>query len=83
LRFWFVELRTPQLLIDLASAHGDAWRRLMSQRPLLKLARAAKESDLITALFEEERQEREADREYWLPLKKELEQLRRARFRQG
>ena len=83
LRFWFLELRTPELLIDLASVHRDVWRRLMTQRPLLQLAGAGKQSDWIEALFEEERLEREADRKYWLPLKKELEQLRRARSRHG
>ena len=54
----------------------------MKQRPLLELAVTGKEKDLNEALLEEEKTEREADREYWLPLKKELEQLRRGRVRQ-
>jgi hypothetical protein len=37
---------------------------------------------LATALRAEEDAEREADRRYWAPLKRELEQLRRDRPRQ-
>jgi hypothetical protein len=79
--FWFLELRTPELVIELASAHPKICGRLVKQRSLLKLAAAGQENDLIEALSEEERLEREADRQYWTPLKAELEQLRRARLR--
>lgn len=81
LRFWFLELRTPGLLIELAAKHPEICRKLIKQRSLLKLAAAGAEADLIEALSEEERIEREADREYWIPLKAELEQLRRLRLR--
>jgi len=81
LGFWFLELRTPELLIELAETHAQICRRLIKQRSLLKLVAAGKENDLTVALAEEERLEREADREYWVPLKAELEQLRRARLR--
>ncbi len=80
LRFWFLELRTPELLSDLAAAHSDPCLKLTKQRPLLKLAAAGKQSDLVEALTEEERLEREADRQYWAPLKAELENLRRTRL---
>jgi hypothetical protein len=50
---------------------------------LLKPAAAGEEIDLREALSEEERLEREADRRYWIPLKAELEQLRRVRLREG
>jgi len=79
--FWFLELRTPELLIELAETHAQICRRLIKQRSLLKLVAAGKENDLTAALAEEERLEREADREYWMPLKAELEELRRARLR--
>lgn len=79
LRFWFLELRTPGLLMELTAGHPEICRKLIKQRPLLKLAAAGDEADLIEALSEEERIEREADREYWTPLKAELEQLRRLR----
>ena len=81
LRFWFLELRTPELLIELAAAHPEICRKLIKQRLLLEPAVTGEESDLIERLSEEERLERKADREYWTPLKAELEQLRRARLR--
>jgi hypothetical protein len=81
LRFWFLELRTPELLIELAAAHPAICLKLIKQRSLLDLALPGKAIDLIEALSKEERLERQADREYWTPLKAELEQLRRARLR--
>jgi len=81
LRLWFLELRTPELLVELASMHPETCRKLIKQRSLLKLAAAGEAIDLIGALSEEERLEREADRNYWIPLKAELEQLRRVRLR--
>jgi hypothetical protein len=83
LRFWFLELRTPELLIELAAAHPELCRKLTRQRSLLKLTASGEENDLTEALSEEEKLEREADREYWMPLKAELERLRRTRLRNG
>ena len=83
LRFWFLELRTPELLIEVASAHSAHCRKLTKRRPLLKFAAPGNERALIEALLEEEKAEREADRRYWAPLKAELEQLRHARLRVG
>lgn len=40
------------------------------------------ESQLATLLIEEEENEREADRVYWAPLKKELEKLHHSRISQ-
>jgi len=82
LRFWFLELRTPELLIELAAAHPEVCRKLIKQRSLLKFAASATEIDLTEAFSKEERLEREADRKYWTPLKAEFEQLRRARLRE-
>ena len=78
IHFWLRELRTPELLIELA-AKRRAPRQLLFKRPLLKLAREAREGDLTEALLEEEQIEREADRQYWTPLKAELEKLRPGR----
>jgi hypothetical protein len=77
-RFWFLELRTPQLLIELSRCH-EIPTQLLRQRPLLKALTAEVELQLGTLLIEEEQKVREADRQYWLPLKKELEALRHAR----
>ena len=81
LRFWFLELRTPELLFEVASEHSTLCRQLFKQRPLLKFAAEKNEAALTAALFEEEKAEREADRRHWTPLRADLEQLRRARTR--
>jgi len=81
IRFWFLELRTPQLLIELAGQHRISGQ-LFQQRPLLKALKLEDESLLAKLLIEEEEKERQADRHYWIPLKKELETLRHARISQ-
>ena len=78
IRFWFLELRTPDLLIELARSQGRIPAHLCRKRPLLKLAITGNNSSLADALLAEEQREREADRQYWAPLKKELESLRHA-----
>jgi hypothetical protein len=78
-RFWLRELRTPELLIEVAKAHPRLFSRLAAARPLLTLAAPGQEVALAHALKEEEQKERERDRLYWLPLKSELETLRRFR----
>lgn len=80
IRFWLLELRTPELLVELAEKQGRLPRRLIRKRPLLGLAKPGNETELSEALLEEERSEREVDRQYWLPLRAELEKLRRARL---
>jgi hypothetical protein len=71
------ELRTPELLIALAGRYPAACRRMVTTRPLLTAAARGDESGLARALFDEESAERARDRKYWLPLRAELEQLRR------
>lgn len=82
-RFWLRELRTPELLIAVAAAHPGVTRRLFRTRPLLRLALSGDEPALGSALVSEESKEREADRRYWEPLRRELESLRRERRRPG
>jgi hypothetical protein len=72
-RFWFMELRTAELLIELSSIYRTEHHRLIPKRPLLGLAHLGNESALADALLQEERTERVADRDYWTPLKRELE----------
>ncbi len=79
--FWLLELRTPELLVEAATAHSEIAKALGAFRPLLKFASIGDASLLTEALLSEEREEREADREYWRPLKAELEQLRRDRLK--
>jgi hypothetical protein len=77
--FWFLELRTPELLLELARRHPALCRRLTPKRPLLACARLADNSGLEHGLHDEEKLERQADRTYWLPLRRELETLRHKR----
>jgi hypothetical protein len=76
LAFWFLELRTPELLLELARRHPALCRRLTSKRPLLACARLGNNSGLERGLRDEEDRERQADCLCWLPLRCELEALR-------
>ena len=76
LAFWFLELRTPELLLELARRHPAICRRLTPRRPLLACARLGDSSGLERDLRDEEDRERQADRLCWLPLRRELEALR-------
>ena len=75
-KFWLLELRTPQLLLEITQAHSGLARRLASKRPLLKHAISARLAPLERALLAEETALRTEDNAYWLPLLKELEKLR-------
>jgi hypothetical protein len=78
IRFWFQELRTAELLVELATRYPAICRRFVRVRPLLAHVHAGEPSVLRQALLAEETAERQRDREYWLPLKAELEKLRHA-----
>jgi len=79
LRFWLQELRTPQILVEVAQRHSKLCRRLIATRPLLAQAALGKPQELEQALTSEESAERERDKQYWLPLRMELEKLRHAK----
>jgi hypothetical protein len=79
LEFWLRELRTPEILIELASRHFADTEQMASNRPLLSLALSGDTANLSHALREEEFRERQADEAYWRPLRAELERLRHAR----
>ena len=79
LEFWFEELRTPQLLIDLAETEPSICRESEEGRPLLSHARTGDLNALSDALHAEEQIEREADAAYWAPLREELSRLRKGR----
>ena len=78
-RFLLMELRTPSLLTRLAKAYPEACVRVKRRRPLLRHAERGDDDAIAQALEAEERREREADKAYWLPLRKELERLRHKR----
>jgi hypothetical protein len=79
IRFWLRELRTPEILLELARRQPATCRRLVLMRPLLVHALAGRPDKLELALVAEAMAERERDRQYWLPLKVELGKLRHAR----
>jgi hypothetical protein len=80
IKFWLRELRTPALIIETAQAHQKLCRELVAERPLLAHAASGEVDELERALRNEESAEREQDRLYWLPLRKELEKLRHAKL---
>ena len=80
-RFWLKELRTPELLIEVARSDAIICRRLVAKRPLLLYALNRNRAALESELTKEETAERNRDRGYWLPLLRELEALRHARHK--
>ena len=80
--FWLTEARNPESLIELAARFPVEGQVLSAQRPLLATALKCDVDALRRELMEEELRERQRDREYWAPLKAELEVFRRAE-RQG
>jgi hypothetical protein len=77
--FWFRELSTPGLLIDSARAWPEAATLASQTRALVALAISCDELALTSALNDEEQTERLKDKDYWLPLKRELEKMRFSR----
>jgi hypothetical protein len=75
--FWLRELRTPEIIIEVARNHPSPIQALLPARPLLSFAVSRDRAGLQSALAEEERAERAKDRQYWEPLRRELERLRR------
>ena len=76
IEWWLAELRTATLLVEAVLRHPDAARALAGRRPAVARAIEGDVQLVENALMEEERAERDADRRYWLPLRRELEQLR-------
>ena len=80
-RFWLRQLRTPELLLEAVQAHPQVAGHLAPERQAVSAAIRGDLAGVIAALDSEEKAERAADREYWEPLKHELELLRRNRLR--
>jgi hypothetical protein len=75
--FWLSEARTPELLVELCQRFPTQAAGLTAHRPLIRLAHERSLDDLRTALDAEVRAEQARDRDYWEPLRRELEQFRR------
>jgi len=79
IQFWFLELRTPELLIEFAETRDGLPQHLILKRRLLRFAKRTRALELSKAMMGEEAAERTAGRRYWTPLKAELASLRHAR----
>ena len=79
IKFWLRELRTPELLVEVAQANLLLSRRLALSRRLLAHAAMGETARVGKLLLAEESAMRDEDRRYWLPLRKELQNLRRDR----
>ena len=78
LDFWLSEARSPELLVELVARFPAGAARLQPIRPLLASAITGDLPTLRAALDAEVRAEQEKDRAYWEPLKREMEDFRRA-----
>ena len=79
--FWLLELRSPELLIEVSQRFPAIASELTIRRPLLKHAIQSDVDGLQSGLDAEEKTERASDREYWLPLRRQMEEIRRTRSR--
>jgi hypothetical protein len=74
--FWLAELRTPELLLEIAERYPAAAR---SSRGAVQAALRRDRAAIEEQLEAEEKAERAADRLYWEPLREELQRLRHTR----
>jgi len=74
--FWLRELRTPELLVECASAFPDEARVAAERRPAVERAAQGDPDRVEQELHAEQLRERAADRAFWAPLRVELEALR-------
>ena len=79
--FWLREARTAEDLMEMAGRFPSEAALLADSRPALAAAILGDEDSTRQALFDEEQAERKADKAYWDPLKRELEQMRHAKLR--
>lgn len=77
--FWLNELRTPDLIQKVLSESPEKIDPTQILRPWLLSLKHPSPEEIERNLKDEENREREADRNYWRPLKEELESLRRKR----
>ena len=76
IRWWLLESRTSEHLFELVKKYSSLADECLKIRPLLSAAMEGDSVQLELGLHEEEANERSKDKEYWVPLKKELESLR-------
>lgn len=79
IEFWLRELRTPELLLECAGWFQNSASRIAPARAAVGAAIQYNLDAVRECLAEEQDRERALDREYWAPLKAELEALRHSR----
>lgn len=81
IRFWLLEMRTPDILMELCRRYPAMALDAADLRPAVRAAMAADASLVEQSLRAEAETERRLDAEYWQPLRRELELLRHASFK--
>ena len=76
-RFWLREARSPEILRELAGRYPRQFQQEMRRRNLPGSGQGSLPA-WEKALRREEDGERARDRAYWQPLRRELEEMRRA-----
>lgn len=76
IKWWLYECRNSKILIELVNKNKDLAKECSEKRPLLKIALKKDIKKLEKLLYKEELSEREKDKKYWEPLRKELAILR-------
>ena len=83
IRFWLAELRTAALLTEVARRFPDLATEAVAVRPAVAAAIVGDEAAVERALTDEQVLIQALDRAYWIPLRSELERLRRNVSRPG
>ncbi len=78
-RFWLRESRTPETLIRIAVENPEITQKMIPRRPLLAETHSGSGTVLMAELEKERVAAVEADKDYWRPLRSELEALRAAK----
>jgi hypothetical protein len=78
IRFWLMEARSPELLVELFARFQKEAFGLQKDRPLLSAGIEGDVPLLRAEIQTEIMREQEKDRLYWEPLKREMEEFRRA-----
>jgi hypothetical protein len=79
LSFWMNELRSPETLRQVVEQHAEAASQV-DRQVVKRILAGADDGDLSADLLSEEQAVRQADKEYWEPLKRELSALRRGGY---
>jgi hypothetical protein len=77
--FWLQASRSPDMRVELVANYPELAQRVEPVRPAVGEAQKQNAEGIRAALADEQRAESQSDEEYWLPLKRELEQLRKRR----